>query len=70
MTTGPLVWVVSPPVAVRRWNTAPLPGVTATRACRDPAASVSRIMTPALIQAFVFCSLATRAMMSPSPLSG
>jgi hypothetical protein len=70
VTAGPAVLVLTPPVAVRRWKAVPLPGVAIIMACADPAASVSRIMTPALIQAFVFCSLATRAMMSPSPLSG
>ena len=70
MTTGPLVWVVSPPVAVRRWKAVPWPSVAIIIACVELALSDSRIMTPALVQAFVFCSLATRAMMSPSPLSG
>ena len=64
------MWLVRPPVDVRRWNATPLPVVTTTMACREPAVSVSRIMTPALAHGFVFCRVATRAMISPSPVSG
>jgi hypothetical protein len=38
-------------------------------ACADPASSVSRIITPAFTHAFVFCTVATRATMRPSPVS-
>jgi hypothetical protein len=67
---GPDVWLLRPPVAVRRWNATPLPEVTTIMACREPAVSVSRIMTPAFAHAFVFCRVATRAMISPSPVRG
>src|SRR5262249_61656584 len=46
----PAVCVLTPPVATRRWKARPLPGVSAMKACLEPAASVSRIMTPALAQ--------------------
>ena len=60
-TPAPVVDVEIPPVATRRWNVAPWPGVTNIDACVEPVASVSRIMTPALAHGFVFWMLATRA---------
>ena len=62
--------VETPPVARRRWNVRPLPGVRNIDACVEPVASVSRIMTPALAHGSVFWMLATRATIVPSPLSG
>src|SRR5262245_66426737 len=50
----PAVCELTPPVATRRWKARPLPGVSAMNACLEPAASVSRIMTPALAHGFVF----------------
>src|SRR5262245_12928468 len=38
-------------------------------ACRDPADSVSRIMTPALVQSATCSTLATRETIEPSPVS-
>ena len=68
--TDPLEeFAVDPPVLTRRWNVSPFPGVTAANTCRDVAVNVSRIMTPALAQEFVFWSVATRATISPSPVS-
>ena len=59
-----------PPAATRRWKDAPWPGVRTIEACAEPGASVSRIITPALAQTFVFRTLVTRATTVPSPLSG
>jgi hypothetical protein len=65
----PEVIVLDPPVVTRRWNAKPFPGVTLANAFRDVAVNVSRIMTPALAQELVFWSVATRATISPSPVS-
>jgi hypothetical protein len=70
VTAGPVVFDVVPPVATRRWNALPLPGVTRTKACVEFGASVSRIITPALAHELVFWRLATWARISPSPVSG
>jgi hypothetical protein len=42
---------------------------TSMNACADPGSSVSRIMTPALTHGCVFCTVATRATIRPSPVS-
>ena len=70
--TGPVIGVdvETPPVARRRWKATPLPGVTKIEACVDPAPRVSRIMTPDLAQGSVFCWVATRATIVPSPFNG
>ena len=70
VTSGPWMLVLAPLVAVRDSMIAPLPGVTATSVCVEPAASVSRNMTPALVHALVADSLVTRAVIVPSPVSG
>ena len=57
-----LVAVVVPPVEVRRWKEAVPVGLTSIMASVELAARDSRIMTPAFAQVFVFCTLATRAM--------
>ena len=67
---GPDVLTLVAPVVARAWNTAPLPGVTATNALVAPAPSVSRIITPALVHALVLVSLTTRAVIVPLPLKG
>ena len=54
---------------VRRWKAAPLPAEIIENAWREPASSVSRIITPAFAQPSVFSSETTRAMISPSPVS-
>jgi hypothetical protein len=51
----------------RRWKAAPFDGVSAMKACLEPVAVDSRIITPALAQEWVFCWLLTRATTSPSP---
>ena len=48
----------------------PLPGVIAAMASRDPAAVLSRIITPARAQGSVFCCVTTRATIWPLPLRG
>jgi hypothetical protein len=45
-----------------------LPGVMAISTLAEPAVRVSRIITPALAHACVFCWLTTRAAICPSPL--
>jgi hypothetical protein len=62
------VFVVEPFVDVRRWNAAPLPGEISAKAWREPAASDSRIITPALTHGSTFWMLATRATIVPSPV--
>ena len=42
-------------------------GVTHAKACFEPASSVSRIITPALAQPFVFSTLSTLAIIEPEP---
>src|SRR5262245_56449909 len=64
----PEVFGLAPPVEARRWNASPLPGLTNIDACFEPGASVSRIMTPALVQGSVLDSVATRAVTVPSPV--
>src|SRR5258705_13770449 len=65
----PEVYVVPPPAPVRRSKATPLLGVTSTVACRAPGVRLSRIITPAFAQGSVFCTLATRATICPSPAS-
>jgi hypothetical protein len=55
------------PATVRCWSAMPFEGVTSMNAKRAFAASVSRSITPALVQALVLVRLATRAVISPSP---
>src|SRR5688572_12270778 len=64
---GPLV---VPLVALRPWMTMPLLGVMLMVTCLEPAARVSRNITPALAPACVFCTPATRAMIVPLPVQG
>src|SRR4030042_3126129 len=49
------------PVPGRRWKETPEPGVTHAKACAELGLSVSRIITPAFAQAFVFSTLTTFA---------
>ncbi len=58
------------PVPARYCITAPLPPVIATKALLAPAVSVSRIITPALVHGSGALSVATRAVMLPSPVRG
>ena len=60
--------LLDPPVEDRNWNATPLLGVTQAKACFEPAAVVSRIITPALAQALVLVSEPTRAVMVKSPV--
>ena len=64
------VLALTPDTAVRRTNATPLDGVTSTEACIDRGSSVWRIMMPALVHAFTFCTELTRATIEPSPGSG
>src|SRR6185437_15186821 len=59
-----LVW----PDRLRRWNATPFDAETSMNACGESASSVSRTMTPAFTHALTFGTLATRAMIVPSPL--
>ena len=54
--TGPRTVVESEraPVESRRWKEMPLPGVRTVVACVEPAARLSRIITPALAHTLVF----------------
>src|SRR5204862_6669069 len=63
----PDVLTDAPLVDVRRWNARPLAALTSIIALRDPAASDSRIITPALVQSAVCWTDATRVTMEPSP---
>src|SRR5436190_8887587 len=69
-TPATAVLLLTPPLALRHCIAIPLPGVTNTDACGEPASVVARIMTPALVHTLTFCTLATRATMVPSPDSG
>ncbi len=55
--------------SVRPWKATPFSGVTNTEACFELASSVSRIITPALAQAWVFCTLLTLAIIVAGPVS-
>ena len=66
ITFGPVVLAVAPSVTVRRTNADPLPGVMAMSACFDPAARLSRNITPAFAHGSVFSTAATRATICPS----
>ena len=61
------VLVVCAPALARRWNVIPLDGVTNSAALAESAAPSLRIITPALVQAFTFSTVATRATIAPSP---
>src|SRR4051812_36786682 len=65
---GPVVLKLRPPWSCRRWNAIPLDGDTSRNACFDPALVVSRSISPAFDQALAFCSDATFAMNTPSPV--
>lgn len=56
------------PVSVRPCEATPLPAETTAKACAEPGSRVSRIMTPALAQACVFCTLSTLAIIVPGPV--
>src|SRR5215218_5605085 len=60
--SAPAVLVDVPFVLVRRWNASPFAALTNIVACFEPGVSVSRIMTPALLQAFWLVIESTRAM--------
>src|SRR5438552_11656377 len=62
--------LVLPPFCVRRRKTMPLLGEITTEASLALALSEARTMTPALAQPSVFWTLATRATIEPSPVSG
>lgn len=64
-----LVELLFDPEVVRRWNVIPLPGVTNMEAYAELFIIVSRIITPALDHASVFCTLVTLAMNSQSPVA-
>src|SRR4051812_18726 len=65
----PAALVVTPPLLTRRWKAMPLADDTSIRPCDDFDDSDSRIITPALVQALTFCRLATRAVITPSPVT-
>ena len=65
----PAMKFVMPPVVERVMNSMPPPGFTSRITCADPAVSVSRSITPAFANVFVFCTLATRVTTCPSPAS-
>mgnify|MGYP000264913876 CR=1 FL=1 len=65
----PDVLALVPPVHVRRWKASPLPALTIIDACFEPAVSVSRIITPALLQFATGRTLSTRRVIEPSPVS-
>jgi hypothetical protein len=67
VAAAPPLCVVAPPLLARRWYASPLPGVTIIIPCAAPADVEARIITPALVQAWTFCTLATRAVIVPSP---
>ena len=69
-TSGPVVLALVPPPTVRRWNALPWPADRSMNACAAPGSIVSRIITPALVHAFTFCTVATRAIITPSPFNG
>src|SRR6266536_6276783 len=56
-----------PPVELRNWKAVAPPAESSMCACLEPPVRVSRIMTPALAQTFVFSMPVTRARISPSP---
>ena len=70
VSRAPAVLVDVPPATRRRWKLFPFPGVTIIMACCDPGVRSARIITPALTHAFVYCTVATRATISPSPANG
>src|SRR5438552_7656657 len=66
----PAMKSVVPPVVDRIMNSM-LPSGRASRiTCAEPAAVVSRSITPPLAKVLVFCTRVTRATIWPSPLSG
>src|SRR5262245_15503589 len=64
----PAVFVLIPPVAVRRWKARPFADERSMKACLEFAAKLSRNITPALAHGSVFPMVATRALISPFPL--
>ena len=64
----PLTSVELPPAVARYCKRKPLLGVTIVMACRELAARLSRIITPALDQTFAFVCEATRAVIVALPL--
>ena len=65
----PVMLAAAPPVAVRYWNAVPFPAETIMNANCALAASELRIITPAFVQLLTFWTVATRAMIWPSPFS-
>src|SRR5262249_61203772 len=67
---------VKPPGSVRHWKTGSLwktpskLGVSSTKALRELALRLSRIITPALAQKSVAPTLTTRVSIAPSPVRG
>src|SRR5258708_5830016 len=59
-----------PPVEGRHCSATPLADETSMSACAEPGSSVSRIITPAFDHALAAVTLATRAVIEPSPASG
>src|SRR5262245_19092037 len=64
------VFVGCAPVVVPRMNSMPAPGVSSSMACVEGPLNVSRIITPALANWFVFWIETTRAVIDPLPVSG
>jgi len=62
--------VVDAPVAVRAINSSGPPGRMSRSTCAEPAVVVSRIITPAFANEFVFPRPVIRTTIVPSPLSG
>jgi hypothetical protein len=61
---GPLVLTLAAPVPTLRWKAIPFPGVTKIDACCAFAPRPSRIIKPAFVHWFTFCTLSTRAVSS------
>ena len=67
---APAMKLVAPPVVDRVMNSTLPSGRTSRTTLTEPAASVSRSITPTFAYALVFCSAVTRATICPSPLNG
>ena len=68
-SSGPVVLVLTPFAVTLRWNASPFPELTSIRPCAEPGVRSLRIITPTLCQTCVADSDATRATISPSPVS-
>src|SRR5512146_2497723 len=67
---GPATNDIEPPADARDMNSSPPPGFTSRSTVADAAVRSLRNMMPALANAFVLVSEATRATICPSPVIG